>query len=146
MQNPNPYEISTDKRRLDVDLIHEFLRSSYWARNIPRSVVEKFIQHSLCFGAYGDGKQVGFGRVITDFATFAYIADLFVVPEHRGRGVAKLLMRAVLEHPELQGLRRILLATQDAHKLYAQFGFEALAHPEHYLTIHNPDVYAQGHH
>lgn len=142
MHNPKPYEISTDKRRLDVGLIHDFLRSSYWARNIPRSVVEKFIQHSLCFGAYGDGGQVGFGRVITDFATFAYIADVFVVPEHRGHGVAKLIVRAMLEHPELQGLRRILLSTQDAHGLYAKLGFETLANAENYMTIHHPDVYA----
>jgi len=141
MQTSNPYEISTDKSRLNVDLIFDFLCSSYWARNIPRNVVEKFIQHSLCFGAFCDGQQIGFGRVVTDFTTFAYIADVFVVSEHRGRGVSKLLLRAMLEHPELQGLRRILLATQDAHGLYAQFGFQPLANAEHYMTIHNPDVY-----
>lgn len=138
------YEISTDKRRLNVDLIFEFLRSTDWAKDIPRSVVDRSIENSLCFGAFSDGNQVGFGRVITDCATFAYIADVFVVPEHRGRGVARLLLRAMLEHPELQGLRRILLATVDAHGLYAKFGFVPLAHPEHYLTIHRPDVYAPG--
>ena len=141
MQSPHPYEISTDKRRLDVDLIHNFLSSSYWAQNIPRTVVEKCIQHSLCFGAFCDNRQIGFGRVITDFATFAYIADVFVVSEHRMRGVSKLILRAMLQHPELQGLRRILLATPDAHGLYAQFGFQPLTHSEHYMTIHSPDVY-----
>ena len=141
MPKSNQYEISTDKSRLNVELIFGFLHSSYWAQNIPRNVVEKCVRHSLCFGAFCDTRQIGFGRVITDFATFAYIADVFVVPEHRGRGVSKLLLRAILEHPELQGLRRILLATQDAHGLYAQFGFQPLANPDHYMTIHHPDVY-----
>lgn len=141
MQNSNSYEISTEKRRLDVGLIYDFLRATYWARDIPRTVVERSIRNSLCFGAFYDGQQVGFGGVISDLATFAYIADIFVIPEHRGRGVSKLLLRAMLDHPDLQGLRRILLATQDAHGLYAQFGFLPLTHAEHYLTIHQPDVY-----
>ena len=144
MQTPAHYEISTDRSRLDVTLIHEFLRSSYWAQGIPRSVVEKSIQHSLCFGAFLDRRQVGFARVITDFAAIAHIADVFVVPEHRRRGIAKLLMRAILDHPDLQGLRRILLATRDAHGLYAQFGFRPLSHPEHFMTVHNPNVYRDG--
>jgi GNAT superfamily N-acetyltransferase len=139
-----PYEISTDRSRLNVTLIHEFLRSSYWAQDIPREIVERSIEGSLCFGAYVDGQQVGFARVITDFATFGYLADVFVVPEHRGKGVGKLLMRNVLAHPELQGLRRILLATKDAHGLYAQFGFEPLAIPETLMSIHKPDVYRVG--
>jgi GNAT superfamily N-acetyltransferase len=138
------YEISTDRSRLDVALIHGFLSSSYWARDIPRSVVEKSIQNSLCFGAFMGDQQVGFARAITDFATMAYIADVFVVPDHRGRGVSKMLMRAIVEHPELQGLRRLLLATQDAHGLYAQFGFQALTHPEYFMSVHNPDVYRAG--
>ncbi len=104
-------------------------------------MVERSIQHSLCFAAYLDGRQIGFARVVTDYATFAYVADVFVVPEHRGRGISKLLLRAILEHPELQGLRRFLLATHDAHGLYAQFGFQPLAHPEHFMTVHKPDVY-----
>ncbi len=144
MQAPPHYEISTDRSRLDVALIHDFLRSSYWAQGIPRAVVERSIQHSLCFGAFLGGRQVGFARVISDFASFAYVADVFVVPEHRGRGISKLLMRAIIEHPDLQGLRRILLATRDAHGLYAQFGFEPLTHPEHFMTLHKPDVYRDG--
>jgi len=144
MQAPPHYEISTDRSRLDVALIHDFLRSSYWAQGIPRAVVERSIQHSLCFGAFLGGRQVGFARVISDFASIAYVADVFVVSEHRGRGISKLLMRAIIEHPDLQGLRRILLATRDAHGLYAQFGFEPLTHPEYFMTLHRPDVYRDG--
>ncbi len=138
------YEISTERSRLDVALIHDFLRSSYWAKDIPQKVVKKCIENSLCFGAFKEARQVGFARVITDYATFAYLADVFVVPEHRGRGVSKLLVQAILKHPELQGLRRILLATQDAHGLYAQFGFKPVAHPEWFMTIHDPEVYQKG--
>ena len=136
-----PCEISNDANRMDLAVIHEFLRSSYWAREIPREVVERAIRNSLCFGAFCAGRQVGFARVITDYATFGYVADVFVLPEHRGRGVAKRIMQAILDHPRLQGLRRLLLATQDAHGLYAQFGFQPLSHPEHFMTIHHPDVY-----
>jgi GNAT superfamily N-acetyltransferase len=135
------YEISSDRSRLDVGLIYDFLRSTSWAQDIPRSVVERSINHSLCFGAFHRSSQVGFARVVTDFATIGYIGDLFVLPGHRGRGVAKMLMGAILAHPELQGLRRLLLATQDAHGLYSQFGFRSLQNPEHYMTIHNPDVH-----
>ena len=135
------YEISDDPNRLDFAVIHGFLRSSYWAREIPREVVERAIQNSLCVGAFCAGRQVGFARVVTDYATFGYIADVFVLPEHRGRGVAKLIMQAILDHPRLQGFRRLLLATQDAHRLYEQFGFQPLSHPEYFMTIHHPDVY-----
>ena len=141
VKDASGYEISTNKDRLDIGLIHEFLSSSYWAKGIPRVVVEKSVKNSLCFGAYLYGQQVGFGRAVTDQATFAYIADVFVLPEHRGRGVARSLIQAMLAHPELQGLRRFLLATADAHKLYAQLGFQSLAQPERYMSIHNPDVY-----
>src|SRR5580658_7402848 len=127
------YEISTERSRLDGALIHDFLASSYWARGIPRAVVTQSIENSLCFGAYCGGEQVAFARVVTDFATFGYIADVFVVPGHRGRGVAKRVMRSILAHPDLHGLRRLLLATRDGHGLYAQFGFKALAHPEHFM-------------
>ena len=143
MQSHHYYEISTDHGRLDIGLIHGFLRSSYWAKDIPRSIVETSIQNSLCFGAFWGGEQVGFARVITDLATFAYLADVFVVPEHRGRGISKMLVRAVLAHPDLQGLRRILLATRDAHGVYAQFGFEPLEHPEYFMSVHKPGVYGQ---
>ena len=136
-----PYEISNDPNQMDVDLIHEFLRNSYWAREIPREVVERAVRNSLCFGAFCAGHQIGFARVVTDYATFGYIADVFVLPEHRGRGVAKLMMKVILQHPRLQGLRRLMLATQDAHGLYAQFGFQPLSHPEYLMTIHHPDVY-----
>jgi GNAT superfamily N-acetyltransferase len=139
---PDRYEILTDPSRFDLDLIYDFLRSSYWARNIPRGVVEKCIQNSLCFGAFSEGQQVGFARAITDRATFAYLADVFVIPSHRGRDVAKLLIRAILDHPDLQGLRRFLLATQDAHGLYAKFGFQPLSHPEYFMSIHNPNIYS----
>src|SRR6185295_8740036 len=135
------YEISTDRARLNVDLIHEFLGGSYWAKGITREIVERSIENSLCFGVYRAGEQVAFARVISDFATFAYLADVFVVPEQRGKGVSKLLLRTILAHPELQGLRRFLLATVDAHGLYAQFGFGALQHPERYMTIFHPNLY-----
>ena len=141
MNNENEYEITTDRTRLDIGFIHEFLANTYWARGIPRSVVERAVQNSLSFGAFYGSRQVGFARVTTDFATFAYIGDVFVVPEHRGCGLAKLLIRAILSHPDLQGLRRLLLATRDAHGLYSQFGFTPLAEPDHFMTIHRPDVY-----
>jgi N-acetylglutamate synthase-like GNAT family acetyltransferase/predicted metal-dependent hydrolase len=150
-KNPAPklaldeLEISTERGRLDVDLIHEFLgKESYWAKNVPRDVVERSIANSLCFGVYRDGKQIAFARVISDFATFAYLADVFVVKEERGKGVSKFLVANILAHPQLQGLRRFLLATEDAQGLYAQFGFEPITHPERYMTIHRPDVYSKG--
>ena len=136
------YEVSTDPARLDMAVIHEFLTQSYWAQNIPRNVVEKSIRHSLCFGVYHERQQVGFARVVTNFATFGYLADVFVLPEHRSRGIAKILLRTILDHADLQGLRRLLLATHDAHGLYAQFGFKALARPDDFMSIHRPDVHA----
>ena len=140
---PVQYEVSTDPARFDVDLIHGFLRSTYWAANMPRKVLEKSIRNALCFGVFADARQVAFARVITDYATFAYLSDLFVMPDYRGHGVSKLLMRSILDHPELQGLRRFVLATKDAHGLYARFGFKPLSSPEDFMTIHNPDVYKQ---
>lgn len=119
------YEVSTDRGRLDVDLIHRFLsEDSYWARGVSRELVERSLEHSLCFGVYTDERQVAFARAVTDRSTFAWLADVFVVEEHRGRGVGVLLMESVLSHPELQTLRRWLLATLDAHALYRRFGFE----------------------
>lgn len=127
-------EISTSRERMDLALIHRFLSGdSYWASGIPLDVVERSLDHSLCFGAFEDGAQVGFARVITDYATFGYLADVFVLPSHRGRGVSKQLMAAVVAHPKLQGLRRWHLVTRDAHPLYRQFGFESLDAPERHM-------------
>ena len=135
------YEISTDKSRLNVPLIHDFLRNSYWAAGIPRTVVERAIQNSLCFGMYRGSAQVGFARVISDHATFAYLADVFIVPEERGKGLSKMLITEILAHPDLQGLRRFLLATKDAHELYRRFGFGPFQNPDRLMSIHNPNVY-----
>ncbi len=135
------YLISTDRAKLDVDRIHSILSTSYWAAGIPRAVVERAIANSLCFGLYHGEEQVGFARAITDYATFAYLADVFVVEEHRGRGLSKWLVQTMREHPELQGLRRWMLATRDAHGLYARYGFVQLRDPERWMEVHTPDVY-----
>jgi GNAT superfamily N-acetyltransferase len=133
------YLISTDRARLDVGLIHEFLsESSYWAQGRPREVVERSIEHSLCFGLYHGERQVGFARVITDYATFAWIADVFVIEEFRGRGLAQWLCEVMLAHPELQRLRRWVLATKDAHELYRRTGFQELLRPERWMERHDP--------
>lgn len=126
---PSDVEISTDPARIDIGLVHRYLSTSYWAPGRSRAIVERSIQHSLCFGAYHGGQQVGFGRVVTDFAVFAYLADIFVVPEFQRRGIGKALVRAMMDHPELQGLQLMLLRTRDAHGLYAQFGFEPVSRP-----------------
>lgn len=138
-----PYEISTDRARLDVALIHRWLsEDSYWAKGVPRDVVERSIENALCFGIYdGNGAQVGFARVITDKATFAYLADVFVLEAHRGRGLSKRLMQAIVHHRDLQGFRRWMLATRDAHTLYAQFGFGPVV-TERLMERVDPDIYA----
>jgi len=140
------FTVSTDKSRLDVDAIHRFLsEESYWAKNIPRALVERAIEHSLCFAAYDDdGALIGFARVITDYAVFAYVGDVFVLPAHRGRGVSKAIVAAMRSHPELQSLRRWHLLTSDAHGLYKQFGFRALEKPERHLEISVPNPYGAG--
>jgi GNAT superfamily N-acetyltransferase len=126
--------VTHDRARMDLAVIYGFLsQDSYWARNIPRETVERAVAHSLCFGAFDCDAQVGFARVITDYATFAYLADVFVLPSHRGRGIAKQIMEAVATHPELHGLRRWHLVTRDAHALYAQFGFEPIDAPERHM-------------
>lgn len=136
--------ISTDRAEIDVDLVHDFLsRESYWCPGIPREVVERAIAGSLCFSVFRDDSQVGFARVVTDGATFAYLADVFIVSEQRGRGLSKQLMEHILAHPQLQGLRRFCLATADAHALYGQFGFTPLARPERYMERYQPDAYRQ---
>ncbi len=125
---------STDRARLDVDLVHAFLRDeSYWVRGIRRELLERSLANSICFGVYEDGRQLGFARVVTDGAGFAYLADVFVVPSARGHGLGKRLVEFVMAHPDLQCIRRFLLATQDAHGLYAKYGFAALAAPERFM-------------
>ncbi|HEY1728741.1 MAG TPA: GNAT family N-acetyltransferase [Candidatus Baltobacteraceae bacterium] len=136
------YAISTDPARLDPGAVHAYLsKESYWATGIPRDVVERSLRNSLCFGLYWDEAQIGFTRVVTDYATMAYVGDVFVLPEHRGRGLSKWMMECVLHHPELQHLRRWILVTRDAHGLYRKFGFTALKRPEGYMELHDPDIY-----
>jgi GNAT superfamily N-acetyltransferase len=137
-------EVSAARDRLDVDLIHGYLTTSYWAAGIPRETVVRALDGSLNFGLYAGAAQLAFARFITDGATFAYLADVFVLPAHRGRGHSKLLVGTALTHPALAGVRRLLLATRDAHSLYARFGFEPLARPERFMEIHRPDVYGSG--
>ena len=135
------YEISTDTHRLNVEVIHKFLaEDSYWSPGILRSVVERSIENSLCFGVYHGATQVGFARVVTDKSTFALLADLFVLKTHRGKGLSKWLMRCVVGHEDLQGLRRLLLLTSDAHGLYRQFGFEQLGNPSRFMEVLQQDI------
>jgi GNAT superfamily N-acetyltransferase len=135
------YHITTDRSLMDVEAIHAFLTRSYWSPGIPSSIVEKAIDNSLCFGLFHDSVQVGFARVITDKATFAYLADVYVLEEHRGKGLAKRMMEAVFSHPDLQDLRRFMLATRDAHALYRQFGFRDIENPDNLMAITRPDIY-----
>ena len=129
----NTYDISTDPARLQLAAIHDYLVRSYWSPGIPRDLVARAIANSLCFGIYHGDAQVGFARVVTDKASFAYLADVYVLEEHRGQGLSKRLVAEILAHPELQGLRRFLLATADAHGLYAQNGFQPLARPQNMM-------------
>jgi GNAT superfamily N-acetyltransferase len=142
-QRQGEFVISTDLARLDIDAIHGYLRRSYWAENIPRAVVEKAVAHSLCFGVYAGERLAGFARVVSDYATFAYLCDVFVLEEHRGEGLAKWLLAAILAHPELQGLRRWMLVTRDAHGLYRQYGFQPARHPENVMEITHPGIYKE---
>lgn len=129
--------ISTDKEKLDPSVIHAFLANSYWATGISLERVQKRIDNSLCFGVYVAEKQVGFARIITDFDSFAYLADVFILEDYRGNGLSKQLMAFILNHPELQGLRRWVLATRDAHGLYAQYDFKELAVPSRWMELFN---------
>src|ERR1700733_10827217 len=134
--------ISTDPARLDLDVIHGFLTNCYWAKGIPREVVARSIEHSLVFGVHdGSAAAVRFARVISDFATIAYVGDVFVLDTHRGRGLGKWLMESITRHPALQNLRRWILTTRDAHGLYAQVGFTPVQSPERFMELHQPDVY-----
>jgi len=141
-QPKNGLLISTDKAKLDLNLIHQHLSTStYWAQNIPIAIVKKSIERSLCFGIYENKSQVGFARVVTDYATFAWISDVFVIYTHKGRGLSKWLMDCIMSHPDMQGLRRWILATRDAHGLYAQYGFKPLEKPEMFMEIMMPNPY-----
>lgn len=133
-----PYVISTDPARLDASAISDYLARSYWASNRTRDQVDRSLANSLCFGLYHDGRQIGFARVITDAATFAYLCDVYVLEEYRGEGLGKWLVETALAHPSLEGLRRWLLATRDAHELYRQFGFAELANPGRWMEIFDP--------
>ena len=143
------YSITTDKNKMDIDFIHTFLTRSYWAEGISKEIVARSVNGSLCFGVFETNPiasasrvgQVGFARMVTDEATFAYLADVFITEDHRKKGLSKWLMEVIMSHPGLQSLRRILLATRDAHGLYGQFGFTPLANPERWMQIHDPDVY-----
>jgi N-acetylglutamate synthase-like GNAT family acetyltransferase len=135
------YLISTDKSKIDVQTVHHFISKSYWAEGIPKDVLQRSIDNSLCFAIYHQDKLVGFARVISDAATFAYLADVFIVPEERGRGLSGWLMKVIVDHPQLKGLRRFILATKDAHGLYAKFGFTPFDKPERWMQRHNPEVY-----
>jgi GNAT superfamily N-acetyltransferase len=143
MENLNEnLRINTNKEELNIPFIHRFLsEQSNWAKNISLAIVQKAIEHSLCFGGYVGDTQIAFARVITDYATFANLVDVFVIPEHRGKGYSKAIMQAVLSHPELQNLRRFTLATSDAHGLYSQYGFTALQKPQTYMERYNPNIY-----
>jgi N-acetylglutamate synthase-like GNAT family acetyltransferase len=138
---PEGYAISADPALLDHGVIHGFISQSYWAKGMPQPLVERMIENSLCFGVYHYKSQVGFARVISDYTTFAYLADVFILPEHRKKGLSKALVGTILDHPDLQGLRRWMLVTLDAHGLYEQFGFKPVAHPERHMEIHRPAQY-----
>lgn len=127
---------------MDLAVVHGYISTSYWAKDIPLEVMQKAVDNSLCFGIFSDGgEQVGFARMVTDKATFAYLSDVFVLEAHQGKGLSKWLMKVILAHPELSGLRRIALATSDAHGLYEQFGFKALGSPASFMELHQADIY-----
>ena len=136
------YTISDEKNLLDLKIIHKYLsEESYWCSGIPIETVAKSIDGSHCFGLYHFEKQIGFARVVTDHATFAYLADVFILSEHQGKKLSKWLMKTIVEHPKFQNLRRWMLATRDAHSLYEQFGFKPLEKPDRFMELHNPDAY-----
>ena len=139
----NEFEIDTEKTRLQVDIIHGYLsRESYWAKNRTEQQTRTAIENSICFGVYHDEQQIGFARVVSDCATFAYLGDVFILDKYRGQGLSKWLMGMIIAHPDLQGLRRWLLATRDAHGLYEQYGFGPLVHPDRWMELTAPDSYS----
>ncbi len=136
--------VSTEFSEMDVDLVHNTLKDIYWSKGIPREIVEKAMKNSINFGVFDGPKQLAYGRIITDRATFAYMADVFVIEERRGQGIGTMLVEAIIAHPDLQGLRRFCLMTKDAHSLYARYGFKASADPSRYMEIFHPYLYTQG--
>jgi len=141
MALPPGYSISSDRARIDVDAVHAYLARAYWSPGVPRDVVARAIAHSLCVGLFLGEEQVGFARAVTDRATFAYLADVYVLEAHRGRGLGKALIAALMAHEDLQGLRRMLLATRDAHALYGGFGFGPLADASRMMEIVRTEPY-----
>lgn len=138
------YLLTTDKSKLDLKMIHEFLSGeSQWAKGIPFDRVKKSIENSLCFGLYYNDSQVGFARVISDFSTIAYLGDLFILREHRGKGLSRWMLEVIMGHPDLSGLRRWILVSKDAHEVYQQYGWAMVARPENWMEIHDPEVYAK---
>ncbi|MDO6431508.1 GNAT family N-acetyltransferase [Flavitalea sp. BT771] len=139
------YLITTDKTKLDVQFIHHFLSTeAYWSKDIPLDTVQHSIRNSLNFGVYHLDKQVGYARIVSDFATVAYLGDVFIIPAHRGKSLSKWLMEQVMGHPDLKGLRRWILLTRDAHALYSQYGWQSIASPDRWMEVHHPDVYTRG--
>lgn len=137
------YLLSTDKSKLDLKMIHEFLsKESHWAKNIPYERVKKSIENSLCFGLYHGEKQIGFARVISDYSTIAYLGDLFILKDHRGKGLSRWMLEVIMNHPDLTGLRRWILVTKDAHDVYQQYGWAMVARPENWMEIHDPEAYS----
>ncbi|MCO4294250.1 GNAT family N-acetyltransferase [Solitalea sp. MAHUQ-68] len=140
----NGFTISTDKQKLDIDSIHEFLSTkAYWCLNIPKDRVQLAIENSLCFGVYEGNKQIGLARVISDFSTIAYLGDVYILEEYRGKRLSKWLMETIMNHPNLQGLRRWILLTGDAHGLYRQFGWTDIADPSKWMELYNKNVYSK---
>ncbi|MCL1037540.1 GNAT family N-acetyltransferase [Shewanella submarina] len=141
MEQPAEYKLVCGSQLMDKSVIHDYVSRSYWAEGIPRAVMDKAIDNALCFGVFKADEQVAFARLITDGATFAYLADVFVLEEHRGKGLSKLMMDKIISHPELQGLRRMMLATRDAHGLYLKYGFTPLVAPDTFMQLWQPNVY-----
>jgi GNAT superfamily N-acetyltransferase len=136
------YSVTADRRRIDVDAVHAFLTRCFWARGISKELVAKSISHSLCFGVFDADAQVAFARIVTDYSTYAYLCDVYVLEEHRGKGLGKWMIDFVMMHPELQGLRRFQLVTRDAHGLYTRFGFRPPDNPERQMEIFRPGLYS----
>lgn len=135
------YTITTDASRVDIPYVHSFLSNSYWAAGIPVETVQRSVNGSMCFSVFKNEQQIGFARMITDKATFGYLADVFIDENYRGQGLSKWLVEVIMNHPDLQGFRRLMLATRDAHELYRKFGFSALTNTDRWMAIHYPDVY-----